>query len=189
MRRGVITIYSSSFNILAHKFDYEFALKGFCDFGDEVVIAVNTSNDGTLEALKEWKKNHGANHLRLIETSVSYDNPHFDGLIKNAALQATTLPRKVHLDLDEIIPFRQKSNWEAMFKDMEDGKYMGAKALLVPSLDLYGDHLHIPWDSTWNYKYKFYCHLELIRNCFWGPNHACAGGLGLRSHPLSPDRV
>jgi len=132
----MISIYSSAFNIVKLRFDYSESLKTFCNFGDEVIIAVNSSVDNTLEALSQWKLDNGASHLKIIKTDFSYEDPLLDGKIKNAALKATTLPCKSGFDLDERPVLRLKNRWVEKFKELQKSPY---KALLIPSLDLYGD--------------------------------------------------
>ncbi len=134
----MFSIYSSAFNLIKNQFDYEGAIKNFCSFADEVVIAVNTSVDCTFERLVQLQKAY--DNLVLIETSFSYQNPAFDGLIKNAALQHTTEPLKIGLDMDERISLDNKSAWVEYANYLSDSIH--GKALFIPVIDLFRDHAH-----------------------------------------------
>ena len=48
----MFSIYSSAFNLIKNNFDYKEAIDNFCNFAEEVVIAVNTSEDDTLQVLQ-----------------------------------------------------------------------------------------------------------------------------------------
>ena len=80
----MFSIYSSAFNLIKNKFDYESAIENFCTFAEEVVIAVNTSEDNTYETLLELSSKY--QNLKVIPTSFSYGDILFDGKIKNAPL-------------------------------------------------------------------------------------------------------
>ena len=135
----MISIYSSAFNLIKNKFDYQFVLNNFCDIADEVVICVNSSEDQTLDFLsKQCKKLH---NLKIISSDISYDDPLLDGKIKNIALQSTSdnNPIKIGLDMDEYIPIWQKNIWYNLAKNlMQDD----CACYMVPSINLYKDCLH-----------------------------------------------
>jgi hypothetical protein len=127
----MISIYSSAFNLIKNNFDYFGAINKFCSFAEEVVIAVNKSEDDTLKKVHDLK----FNNLKVIETNIDYSDPLLDGKIKNIALQNTSLPIKISLDMDEYIPLWQKNIWnnlgQQLAQDNEVDCYM------IPSINLY----------------------------------------------------
>ena len=54
----MFSIYSSAFNVIKNSFDYKEAVENFCSFAEEVVICVNQSEDSSLEAFEELKKEY-----------------------------------------------------------------------------------------------------------------------------------
>ena len=160
----MFSIYTSLFRAIENKFDFAEALENFCSFAEEVVVCVNTSQDGTLDALSRWKSENQAVKLQIIESDFSYDDPLMDGKIKNASLQATKFPFKIGIDADERLCLRHKFKWEKAAMILEETPF---EALLIPSLDLYGDVRNIRWDSSHSKKFKWYLHKEgLFRGCF-----------------------
>lgn len=131
----MISIYSSAFNLLKNNFDYFFSINKFCSFADEVVIAVNTSEDDTLENLNLLTRQF--KNLIIISTDISYDDPLLDGKIKNAALQHTSSSIKIGLDMDEYIPLWQKNIWYHLAHLLSnETDYL---CYMIPSLNLYGN--------------------------------------------------
>lgn len=130
----MFSIYFSAFNLIKNNFPYETNLRKACAFAEEVVVALNTSEDGSLEALQKIAAE--CPNLKIIQTSFSYDDIRFDGAIKNAALQATTQPVKIQMDLDEYIPLSQKDRWIQYGNKLLE--LNGIQCLLIPSIDLYG---------------------------------------------------
>jgi hypothetical protein len=147
------SIYSSGFNLLKNNFDYEGAIENFCSFADEVVIAVNTSSDGTLETLQNLAVDYG--NLKIVACDFSYDDPLLDGKIKNFALQKTTKEWKIGLDLDERVPLRHKSLWKMLAKRLDSS---GLDAWMIPSLNLWGDLFSIKNNVEDNLGAKWYLH-------------------------------
>ena len=105
----MISIYSSAFNLIKNNFNYKVSLENFSTFADEVVIAINNSEDDTLEKLILYSKQF--NNVKIIPVDISYNDPLLDGKIKNIALQSTTEEIKINLDMDEYIPLWQKPIW------------------------------------------------------------------------------
>jgi hypothetical protein len=134
----MFSIYSSAFNIIKNDFEYESFINNFCQFAEEVVIAVNRSEDDTFNALKCLQAKN--NNLKIISTDFSYDDPLLDGKIKNEALQNTSNPIKIGLDLDEYIPTNQKESWIDFGKLLISNKNAGC--IMIPSLNLYKDKDH-----------------------------------------------
>jgi hypothetical protein len=134
----MISIYSSAFNLIDNKFDFEFSIKNFTNFADEVVIAVNTSKDSTLQQLKELQSLY--TNLKIIECNYLYSDPLLDGKIKNFALQNTTMDIKISLDMDEYIPQWQKPIWEKLSTDLLNDTF--ASCYMIPNINLYKDKHH-----------------------------------------------
>jgi hypothetical protein len=142
------SIYTSAFNIVSSNFDiYKYIIHAV-NMADEVVIAVNTSKDNTLDVLESYKSDH--NSIKLIQTDFSYSDPLLDGKIKNEALQATTGDLKIQLDLDEYIPLENKKDWLRVGNLFLKSGY---KAIMIPVIDLYKDTDHIK-----NLGTKWYMH-------------------------------
>lgn len=152
----MLTIYTSAFNIIG-LFDYEYTLDNFCNFAENVVIAVNKSKDNTLIKLQELA--HSYRNLHIIESNISYSDPLLDGKVKNEGLKyAELLPGEYlcGLDLDEEI-YNQDINKWVYFADLFI-KYYNYEALLIPSVNLWGDRDSVRWDEQTNKAYKWYIH-------------------------------
>ncbi|MEK6882987.1 MAG: hypothetical protein AABY22_25410 [Nanoarchaeota archaeon] len=152
-----ISLYSTAFNVIKCKFDYSDALTNFCNFAEEVVLSVNTSEDNTLEAIQQWKKDNKVEHLKILETNISYESPWWDGLLKNNSLQNCTYERCIQCDLDERIIFCHKDRWLYYFDRLEKSKF---KAYLVPSVEVIGDMKSIRWDKKKHLLFKWHLHLK-----------------------------
>lgn len=134
----MFSIYTSAFNLIKNNFDYKFHLKNFSQFADEVIIAINTSEDDSLNQLRDFiYQNY--NNISILETNFSYEDPFLDGKIKNAALQATKEDVKIGLDMDEYIPLWQKPLWQNIANQL---RYSPAKSVMIPSVNLYKDKDH-----------------------------------------------
>lgn len=157
------SIYSSAFNLIKNNFNYEFHLANFCCIAEEVVIAVNTSEDNTLEELRRFAKNSDLPKLRILSCDFSYEDPQLDGKIKNFALQNTTKPAKINLDMDEYIPFWQKELWDTLYERYASFfDFKEEFSFFVPSLNLYKDVNHF-YDI--NKKWYFHgvnCHRGVV---------------------------
>ena len=149
----MFSIYSSAFNLVKNNFDYKEAVDNFCKFAEEVVIAVNTSEDNTLEALQSLSSEY--DNLKIISTDLSYEDPFVDGKIKNEALQATTQEFKIGLDMDERIPSYSKYSWINLASTL---RFSNTNGYLIPSINLWGDKESIRWDNKENIKFKWYLH-------------------------------
>lgn len=152
----MISIYTSAFNVVENNFDYQQAIHNFATIGHEVVVAVNSSKDKSLEVISDYAKKF--NNVKVIATDYKYDDPWLDGKIKNAALQSTTADLKVGLDLDERIPLYQKWHWYEMGRFLLSSYY---DAFLIPSVNLFEDEEHY-----FSIGQKWYMHK---RGLFRGP--------------------
>jgi hypothetical protein len=144
----MISIYTSAFNLLKNKFNYEFSIEQFCLFATEVVVCVNTSEDDTTGALLDLKSVF--NNLTIVESDFNYTDPLLDGKIKNYALQNTTMPIKLGLDMDEYVPLWQKELWKQLAQQLSKDD---CSAYMVPSINLYKD-----WDHYFSITPKWYLH-------------------------------
>jgi hypothetical protein len=147
----MISVYTSAFNLVKNSFNYQVTLDNFLSLADEVVVAVNTSEDDTLAQLKDFAVMHGA--LKVIETAFKYDDISFDGAIKNAALQATTHPVRIQMDLDETFVPSHKPRWRKYAQKLLDSK---VDCYLIPTIDLWGDCDHIRADKDTGYKFRMH---------------------------------
>lgn len=146
----MFSIYHSAFNLVKHGFvGWEKSLENSCQFADEVVIAVNSSVDGTKEAIEEVLKEYG--NWRIIGTDFSYQDPWLDGKIKNEALQACTRDFKIQLDLDEYIPLWQKPLWQNLAMQIALNPVQCAA---VASVNLYKDWNHYSSITNKQYLHK-----------------------------------
>lgn len=147
----MFSIYSSAFNVIKNDFDYSRSIDRFCDFADEVVIAVNESEDETLEKFLEAQSNKS--NLKIVKTNFSYEDPLLDGKVKNEALQNTSKKIKIGLDLDEYIPLSQKQIWIDISKLLMSNDKAGC--VMIPSLNLYKNY-----DCYSSVGLKWYLHKE-----------------------------
>jgi hypothetical protein len=134
----MFSIYTSAFNLIKNNFNYKFHIQNFSQFAEEVVIAINTSEDNSLNEIRDFVIENYDN-VRILETNFSYNDPLLDGKIKNAALQATTKDLKIGLDMDEYIPLWQKSIWENIAIELIYSKQF---SVMIPSLNLFKDKHH-----------------------------------------------
>lgn len=134
----MFSIYTSAFNLIKNKFNYKFHIQNFSQFADEVVIAINTSEDNSVNEVRDYVIEN-CDNVYILETNFSYEDPLLDGKIKNAALQATKQDIKIGLDMDEYIPLWQQYIWENIANQL---MYSPAKAVMIPSLNLYKDKDH-----------------------------------------------
>lgn len=132
-----ISIYSSAFNLLKCKFDYEFAIDNFCNFAEEVVISTINDSDNSYEILNKFKSKY--NNLNIVLTDLQPNFPAFDGALKDAALQNTFNPVKLSLDLDEYIPLNHKEKWKFAAQQLQNSVY---DCFMVPVIDIYKDMNH-----------------------------------------------
>jgi hypothetical protein len=134
----MFSIYTSAFNLIKNKFNYKFHIQNFSQFADEVVIAINTSEDNSVNEVRDFIIEN-CDNVYVLETNFSYDDPLLDGKIKNAALQATNQDLKIGLDMDEYIPLWQRYIWENIGNQL---MYSPAKSVMIPSINLYKDNKH-----------------------------------------------
>lgn len=146
----MISIYVTCYNLLSHGFTgWDKNLKNACQFADEVVIVVNTSDDGTEDAIRDALWEH--KNWKIVSANFSKLDPLMDGRLKNLALQHCKGEFFIQNDVDEYIPLWQKPLWENALFQL---KFSGAKVLAVPSVDLYKT-----LDGYKAVNYKTYAHI------------------------------
>ena len=136
--KNMISIYTSAFNVIKGNFSYAEAIANFCSFADEVVVAVNTSEDNTLQIFQNLALLY--KNLFIVQTNFSYTDPGLDGKIKNAALQACAHDVCLQLDLDERVLLSQKKLWYNISNDLLAAQ---SHAIMVPVIDLFRDEKYI----------------------------------------------
>ena len=113
----------------------------FLDSIGEIVIAVNTSTDGTAGLIRDHAKASVPAYSRVVvkvvEVDVPYSDPEFDGKLKAIALKHCTQPYAILLDMDEVVLPTQRILWQDMARELEYNRKNDA--LLVPVVDLIGD--------------------------------------------------
>jgi hypothetical protein len=151
----MFSIYTSLYHVEKHNFPWKQSIENFIEFigsDGELVIAINKSEDNTLQIIKDFI---GANqNIKIIETSFLYDDIEMDGKIKNEALQATTKPVKIQMDADEYIPLSQKSKWELYAKALLENPQIDC--WMIPSLDVYGSIEKIRSDQQIGQKFRMH---------------------------------
>ena len=153
-----IDFYTSAFNIIKNNFDYIPAIENWVKVANKISIAVNTSDDSTYEKLEELYEQY-PNKLSIFKTDVSYDDPDFDGKIKNLALQNCSSDIVFGLDLDERIPMNMIHRLFLYAEALKDDKTNDCYAL--PSIDIYKDMDHFS-----KIGYKWYLHKR--KGCYRG---------------------
>lgn len=143
--------YTSAFNLIKMGFDWQSSLLNYSQFMDEVVIAINTSSDNTFEILNKFIQDKNLTNIVLYQSSFDYEDPAFDGKIKDFALQRTSGDIKISCDIDERFPIYQKNLWEKVARYLlSDNK---VAAFLIPSINLCGNIYHYK-----DIGYKWYMH-------------------------------
>jgi len=145
--------YTSAFNLIKMGFDWQNSILNYSQFMDEVVIAINTSEDNTFEIVSKFLEEKDISNVILCQCAFDYSDLAFDGKIKNFALQHTSGDIKISCDIDERFPLTQKDLWRTV------GEYLLSQneisAFLIPSINLCGDIYHYK-----DIGYKWYMHKD-----------------------------
>ena len=149
----MFSIYSIAFNVVKNNFAYEEAIENFCAFAEEVVVAVNKSDDNTWDEFKRLDEKHA--NLKIIPAAVSLDDPRLDGKLFNLALQATTQEFKILGGLDHRFCLYQKTQWEEAAYKL---RFAPVDSFMIPVLDLWGDNQSVRWDSASNVQSMWFLH-------------------------------
>lgn len=125
----MISIYTSCFNIEKNNFHHwKYTIPKWLEFinsDDEIVIAVNRSDDDTLKLIRQFP-------VKIIRTEFDYNDYAFDGKIKNAALQECENHLCVGLDLDEV-PSKNRDRWVVFGNGL---LHSSLDFILIPVVDL-----------------------------------------------------
>jgi glycosyltransferase involved in cell wall biosynthesis len=151
----MFSVYTSLYHIEKHNFPWRQSLENFVEFigpEGELTIAVNKSEDNTLQIIQEFAADKP--NVKIIKTSFFYDDIEMDGKIKNAALQATTKPIKIQMDADEIIPLSQKPKWEVYARELLKNQQIDC--WMIPTLDVYGSMDKIRSDTQIGQKFRMH---------------------------------
>ena len=151
----MFSIYSIAFNVVKNNFAYEEAIENFCAFAEEVVVAVNKSDDNTWDEFKCLDEKY--TNLKIIPATVDLDDPRLDGKLFNLALQATTQEFKILGGLDHRFCLYQKPQWEQAAYQL---RFSELDALLIPVLDLWGDERSVRWDNESNVQTMWFLHKD-----------------------------
>lgn len=150
----MFSIYTSVFNIVKNKYDYETAFKNYNDFADEIVIStIKNNEDSTLEILNNLQKTN--NKFKIIISDFDRSDPLFWGKLRNDGLQACSKEFCISLDLDELLPIWQKYSWINHARSLT---YSSQDAYLVPLINLWQNKKFIRWDAKTNYLFKWALH-------------------------------
>ena len=145
--------YTSAFNLVKMGFDWQNSILNYSRFMDEVVIAINTSEDDTFETVSKFLEEKGISNVILCQCSFDYSDLAFDGKIKNFALQHTSGDIKISCDIDERFPLYQKDLWRRVGNHLLSQREISA--FLIPSINLCGDIYHYK-----DIGYKWYMHKD-----------------------------
>lgn len=156
------SIYTTCYLLNKNGFSFLSHLKNFSQFAAEVVVGtlVEGNTDGTKDILEKYVKDNGLNNVKIVESAdISFSSNLFDGQLKNFALQNTTGDLCLQIDLDEEIPLWQKDRWADYGQKLLGSHY---DALLVPTIDLWGNKDRIKKNSPIGYKFRIHkpnCHI------------------------------
>ncbi len=147
----LISSYSAGFNLVKNGFDIKDYLDNMFYYVDEAVVALNTSEDNSLEVLNKYKSDTGRN-LKIVETNFSYDDPFCYGKIVNAALQFCSGDIMCLRDFDE----RNGGAKENFYKLCQTLSWSpDYKACFSPVINLYGDYSkYIDCNKKWYFHKK-----------------------------------
>jgi len=146
----MFSIYTSAFNLESSGLDWKEAIDNFAQFADQVVVCVNEDKENSFGLVFDFLKKNKYKNVYVCLSDYSFDDPLFDGKIKNNALQNCTEEFSISLDLDERLPIYTKSAWLELAEELKHSEYVAA---LIPSVNLCG--------SNYTYKdvgWKWYLH-------------------------------
>lgn len=130
-----ISIYSYGWNLIKYHFDIEDALANWSKYANEIVIAINTSEDNTYNEIDRIAK---ANNYPVVLIKTEFDpinDPYYYGKVVDAAFQACKNEICIAQDFDERI-IAKKEVLHRICQFLLDDKFH--KAYFVPTIDLYG---------------------------------------------------
>ncbi len=169
MTTPTISAYVSAFNVHTNGLDWETGLRAALAFFDQVVIAANTSTDGTLAALQDVAVTEP--RLKVVTTDYAYTDVEFDGKVKDAALQACDGEALVQLDLDEVVPLNQRALWRRYATELL--ALPNVDCFMFPSVDLWGSMDTLRADTRIGSKFRLHkrgLHRGVLPEA-WLPGH------------------
>lgn len=141
------TVHTSLFNVIKNSYDVERSIGNWAEFLSfmpefhEIVLVVNTSEDNTLQYIKDlaikFRKQNV--NIEVLESNIPYSDPAFDGKIKDVGFQAATGDYNILVDADEVFSLSNSKSWIQAANQLKDSDF---DALLIPSIDLFGDFEH-----------------------------------------------
>jgi hypothetical protein len=144
------SIYCHAFNLTTYPFSVEAALRNFCAFADEVVVATLPCEDKSPELLNALAAQ--LPNLRVVVTDIKLSDNRFDGKLKTAALRATTHPIKIIADCDERFIIGQKALWQSWFQVLLREEQLDG--FMIPVIDLWGAPNQIRGDRDIGQKFR-----------------------------------
>lgn len=141
------TVHTSLFNVIQNSYDVERSIGNWAEFlalmpeFHEIILVVNTSEDNTLQYIKDLAVKYRKQNVNIevLESSISYSDPAFDGKIKDCGFQASSGDYNILLDADETIGLYTYKSWIRAANQLGESDF---DALLIPSIDLFGDFEH-----------------------------------------------
>lgn len=131
------SLYSTAWQICKMDFDFKSALDNWATFADEISIAVNTSTDGTYDALASYAAEQNY-PVRLVQTTYDFGkDPYAYGKTVNAALQNCTGDLMILQDMDErfLVGRDKLQEMHRILRSRFD-----IQAFFIPTIDLYGSY-------------------------------------------------
>lgn len=144
MNNTPISVYTQVYNAEKYNINYIQPIQNYLDFlddNDEIVIAINQSEDDTYNLVNDAIKNIKARSskktkLITVPTDFSYSDIEFDGKVKNEALQISINPIKIQMDIDEYFDLNQRDKWRMVANILNEED--NPDCYLIPSIDLWG---------------------------------------------------
>lgn len=137
----MFSIYSQFFNVEKMGFDWRGAITNWSNFlieGEQISIAVNQSDDNSLELIREFCKTIQKNiNFTITSINIPYTDPAFDGKGKNEALKLCKESFCILLDCDERIDPSDRKKWEFWARTLDNDQI--ADAMFIPVIDLFHD--------------------------------------------------
>lgn len=138
----MFSIYCSIFNLESLKFDWKESIENWLKFLNgmgEIILVLNKSNDNSDKILNDYISKLKIQYIlsttkiNIIKTEFDYNNPLFDGMIKNAGYKACKQPITISLDLDEVVCIDSIRSWISTAKNLLDSEF---DAYIIPSINL-----------------------------------------------------
>jgi hypothetical protein len=130
----------SLFNIEKMEYDWQPFLENFLEFGDELSINLNASEDNTFQLIYDWiaktVDKQPQKTVRIVETDFAHPDPNVYGKCKNSAVQNATHQFVIPIDVDEWPLVSQRRLWEILA--LEYIQKDKCDAIIFPSINLWG---------------------------------------------------